>query len=270
MNALEKLRQGDLREAVEAAKLTVRDKPADGDARSLLCQLFCFQHDWERADKQFEILGQQHADLKVGVSLLRQLIRAEIARSQTFTEGRVPEVMVAPDEIMQRQLSSLVEHREGNHQQSLELISQALEEAPALSGSINQQSFESVRNLDDLTHSCFEILTTNGKYYWLPLNEIRKIEFRAPELLQDQIWRSANIEMTDGFEGEVYVPVRYVLRPDSHQENDDAINLGRRTDWLGDEAEPVMGAGQVMFLFGDEAVPILEIETLVFDSAEGE
>lgn len=264
MNALEKLRQGDLDGAIKDAKVVVRDKPADADARGLLCQLFCFQGDWERADKQFEILGQQHADLKVGVSLLRQLIRAEIARVQTFEEGRVPEVMVTPDELMQRQLNALVEKREGNDLKSLELVSLALDEAPALTGTVNDQAFENARNLDDLTHSCIEILTTNGKYYWLPLNQIRKMEFRAPELLQDQIWRSANIELSDGFEGEVYVPVCYVSRSEHTALADDAIKLGRRTEWLGGEAEPVAGMGQVMFLFGDEAVPMLELETLAF------
>ena len=91
MSAIDHLNAGNLEAAIADAKQLVRSNAADNASRELLAQLFCFAADWERADNQFDILGQQNADLMIGSKLLRQLVRAETARSQFYQEGRLPE-----------------------------------------------------------------------------------------------------------------------------------------------------------------------------------
>ena len=122
MKAIDLLNSGDLQAALAEAKQVVRSSPGVAEARSLLCQLFCFDNDWERADKQLEILGQQHTDLMVGISLLRQLVRGEIARKRFYSEGGLPEVLEKPDETMNLHLRALLENREGNRDQAVALL----------------------------------------------------------------------------------------------------------------------------------------------------
>ncbi len=73
-----------------------------------------------------------------------------------------------------------------------------------------------------------EALTGSGKYYWIPMERIESIEFRAPERPIDLIWRSMNISVLGGPEGEVYLPSLY---PDTAARGDNQLKLGRGTTW---------------------------------------
>jgi len=69
----------------------------------------------------------------------------------------------------------------------------------------------------------------------------------------------------DGPDGDVYLPVCYA----AEDPLSDAQRLGRETDWretpVGPDAPPlVRGAGQRVFLIGEEAVPIMELHSLRF------
>lgn len=48
---------------------------------------------------------------------------------------------------------------------------------------------------------------------------------------------------------------------------DDALQLGRATDWIGEDGELVQGRGLRTLLVGDDDVSIMEIETLSFTKA---
>src|SRR5262245_16784410 len=71
---------GKLTEAVQVALDAVKKNPTDTDRRGQLIELLCFSGDIERADKQLETIGQQDPRAQMGVSMLRQLVRAENAR----------------------------------------------------------------------------------------------------------------------------------------------------------------------------------------------
>ena len=91
MSIVEMIQANKLSDAIAASKEVVRDKPTDISARSVLCQLFCFEGDWERADTQLATIAQQDPEMLVGVGLIRQLMRGEVAREQFFGEGATPE-----------------------------------------------------------------------------------------------------------------------------------------------------------------------------------
>jgi type VI secretion system protein ImpE len=119
--------------------------------------------------------------------------------------------------------------------------------------------------LDDLTSSFLEVITSTGKYFWVPLEKIQRLEFRPPRLTRDLIWRSAQIEVAGGPDGEVYIPVLYPTAP---PESDPQLLLGRGTEWIGGKGAPVRGIGQRTFLVGDSDRPILELGELVFLQSE--
>src|SRR5690348_15435348 len=93
MNAHEQFDAGHLNDAVTAALEEVKKAPADTGKRGFLAELLCFTGDLERADKQLDALGHQDPKVMVGVALFRQLIRAEQARQQFYSEGRLPEFL---------------------------------------------------------------------------------------------------------------------------------------------------------------------------------
>jgi type VI secretion system protein ImpE len=115
--------------------------------------------------------------------------------------------------------------------------------------------------LDDGFASVFEILTVSGKYCWVPGEQVAALELRPPQGPRDLLWRQARITLgTDGLEGNVYLPAIYPLTETA----DAAARLGRSTTWHGGEGTPVRGVGQRMFLVGEQAMPIMDIETLSF------
>ena len=79
----------------------------------------------------------------------------------------------------------------------------------------------------------------------------------------DLIWRSAQVSVVGGPEGNIFVPVLYA---GSSEGTDHQLRLGRGTDWRGGEDGPVRGVGQRMWLMGDDAKPILQVHEIVFDA----
>jgi type VI secretion system protein ImpE len=256
---------GKLNDAIAAALEIVKQKPTDTDARGQLVELLFFTGDLERADKQLETLGQQDPKAQVGVSLLRQLVRAETARQQFYREGRVPEFLFEPTTALKLHLEASIAIREGKPAVALEKLAEAESSRAAMRGTCNGQPFDEFRDLDDFCAPFWEVLTSTGKYYWIPLERVEFAEFRAPERPKDLLWRRCNLKVLDGPEGEVYIPALYA---GTHQVEDDGLRLGRGTDWISQENAPVRGIGQRMFLVGDQDRSVMELDELRFELKE--
>lgn len=265
MTVKELLLSGKLQEAVQEATNTVRQKPFDVDARSLLVECLILAGELERADKQLDTIAYQHPETLAGVALLRQLIRAETARQQFYTEGRIPDFIDKPAEDVEELLRASIFLREGEIPSAQEIYEKVEDQRVASKGSCNGEPFEDFRDLDDRLGSVIEVLTSTGKYYWVPISNIRKIEFRPIERPLDLKWRRAFMETTrDDLEGEIYIPGIYFNQEKSEEDN---VKLGRITDWQGSEEEPYRGIGQRMFLVGDDAVNLTELQSLEFEHA---
>lgn len=264
MNVRELLQTGHLTEALEAAVADVKKNPTDLGRRFLLAEMLCFSGDFERADKQLETIVQQATEGTVRVAQIRQLLRAEISRHQFFQEGRLPEFVSEPSPSLRLHLDASIAIREGQLAEAAQLLEQAESLRPTVSGRLNGKPFDDFRDLDDLTAGFFEVLTSTGKYYWVPTETVTSIEFEKPERSVDLMWRTAQISVTDGPEGTVFIPAIYA---GTTSLEDQQLKLGRRTDFVGGDASPVRGLGQRSFLAGDDAIDILQIEQIEFDTA---
>ena len=254
---------GRLQDALAAVTDKVKQKPTDLSSRGFLIELLCFQGELERADRQLEALSQQDPTLAVGVALVRQLIRAEQARQQFFSDGRMPEFLGLPNPLMQQVLQASIALRENKVDEAARLLDEVETKRPRVAGTCDGKPFADLRDLDDLTGPVMEMLTNNGKYYWVPWDSVELIEFRKPERPRDLQWRRARVVVRDGPDGEVHLPALYA---GSHQAADERLKLGQMTDWRGGQGAPVLGAGQRMLLVGDEDKPFLEISELKFDA----
>lgn len=257
---------GDLTGAIEAMNAEVRAHPADLNARGFLAELLCFAGNLDRADVMMEAVSRQDSDNSIGVALFRQQLRAALARQQTFTEGRAPEMLDQPTEHMRLSLQALASLRAGDTREAADLCAQAEAIRPPISGTHDDTPFDDMRDVDDITAGILEVLTSTGKYYWVPMEAVREIEFRPVEKTRDLLWRRAHVVVTNGPEGEVYIPAIYPWAADP---SDQQALLGRSTDWLGgeDATSPVRGIGQRMYLVGNAGVPILDMGAFIFAGA---
>jgi type VI secretion system protein ImpE len=259
MTASELYQAGQLNDAVAAATQAVKARPADFSARWLLCELLCFSGDVTRADLQLDLLAQQDASVLPMTSMFRHLIRAEQARQQFYADGRVPEFLDKPSEELSLRLEASIRLREKALPEAAALLEKAEALRTPVKGTCDGLAFADFRDLDDLTSSFFELLTANGKYYWIPFSRVESIEFAAPERAKDLIWRSAKINVHDGPDGQVYIAALY---HGTHANADQRVRLGRATEWS--EGPVIRGSGQREFLIGEEAKPIMQIGTITF------
>ena len=261
MTSGELFQAGKLTEAIQAALEAVKKQPTDIDRRGQLIELLCFAGDLDRADKQLETIGQQDPDAQVGVSMLRQLVRAENARQQFYSDGRLPEFLGEPTEALKLHLAASIAVREGNHADAAAKLAEAESIRKPVTGRCDGEPFDNLRDLDDLCAGLFEVLTSTGKYYWVPMERVELIEFRAPERPKDLLWRRCNMKVQDGPEGEVFIPAIYA---GTHKSGDDQLRLGRGTEWVEAADSLVRGQGQRMFLVGKSDLSIMQMKEVIF------
>lgn len=249
---------GELDQAVEAALETVRSRPSDAGARWMLCELMCLRGEFDRAEKHLATLSDQQPDMASQVALFRQLVRAALTRRDVFESGAAPELLEPATPVIERTLKLLLSIREGEDCSGrLEEIEEA---SPVVSGTCNGAEFTGVRDLDDVSAHVAEVMTSTGKYFWIPYDCIEELEFAKPERPRDLIWRQVHMTVRGGPDGEVYWPCLY---PGTERLEDNALRLGRATDWT-ESSGVVRGTGLRMMLWGEEDRPVLELEKVVF------
>jgi type VI secretion system protein ImpE len=259
LSAKECFETGDLAGAIEAQNAEVRKNPGDIARRGFLAELLTFTGQLDRADKMLDVLSKQAPEAAMGISTFRQLVRGEQARQQCFGEGRVPEFLGEPPAHLQLYLRATVLLREGNAEEAVRVLTEAEATRPHPKGTCNGKPFDDLRDIDDLTAGFFEVITTTGKYYWVPIERVELADFRKPERARDIGWRRVHMIVADGTDGEVFMPTIY---PAADMDLDDRARLGRFTDWTGGDGMPVRGIGQRTFLVGEDSLPIMEIDKI--------
>lgn len=262
LHAKELLEAGNLSEAIQAMNEDVKKHPTDVQRRGFLAELLCAGGRLDRADAQLEVIVQQEPKAAVSAALLRQLIRAETARRDFYAAGRLPEFLDVPPTYVQSCIEASIHMREKRPDEAMRLLERAEEQRPRPKGTCNGKPFDDLRDLDDMTAGVFEVLTSTGKFYWIPVERARSIEFRKPERLGDLVWRRAAMSVASGPDGEVFLPATYCA---AGADLDDRTLLGRVTEWRGGDGAPMRGIGQVSFLVGEESVPIMQLDSVDFE-----
>src|ERR1700744_380383 len=202
-------RAGKLDDAIAAAQAALRKSPTDLNARVLLGELLAFVGNLERADVVLDAASAIDPTTAMVVAEFRQLIRADMARRQLFRDGRVPEFLSDPTETQRLQLAALVVLRGGDLARAANQANAAAAVRPRASGHQVDTAFDDWRDADDLLAGSFEVLTTTGKYFWIPTERVVTLEFHAPKRPRDLLWRRVSMSVSEGPDGEVYIPTVY-------------------------------------------------------------
>lgn len=260
------LHQNRLDDAIAAQVDVVRNKPTDADGRALLAELLCLAGQWERADKQLDLIGTQQPGLAVGVALFRQQIRGAMARDEVFAKGAVPEMIGGATEPLQAVLSALLDLRDGGQESASATLKAAEARRVPLTGTCDDKPFDDLRDGDDLCAGLLEVISSTGKYFWVPLDRVAELQFEKPKTLRERIWRQASLSVREGPDGIVYIPAFYPVlagRTPTVEER-----LGRLTDWVELGGGAMVGLGLRTFLVGEHGVTIDEIGHLAVNAPQ--
>lgn len=269
MSAKDLIDAGRLAEAIEATTAEVRARPTDVRARTTLFELLCYNGDWDRATRQLTALGGPDSDpkLQAGVQVYHELIDAERKRTALLTDGLRPRFLLAPPPEVVARLDALACLREGRIEDAREAIRRAEDHHTPTSGDADGLRFADIRDSDDLLAPVLEVFTRAG-YFWIPWSQVQYLDIEPPTRLRDLLWAPAKLASHDGQLGEVFLPSLY---PGTGQDPDEAIKLGRKTDWVeeGDGAV-VRGRGRKLLFLDDEARTLADLRSLRFDLAASE
>jgi type VI secretion system protein ImpE len=261
-------REGNLADALTAANAAVRKTPADIGARVLLAELLVFAGNIERADVVLDACADLDPTAALVVAEFRQLLRGETARRQLFSDGRVPEFLGEPTAAQRLSLAAVVALRNGDTHEAGKCAAEAEAARVHPNGIAGGAAFDDMRDADDLLASCFEVITTTGKYFWIPPQRVVLLEFHPMKRPRDLYWRRASMQVADGPDGDVYLPTIYPPVANAAAELTDALRLGRATDWSqAGEGGPMRGIGAVTLLVGDETLTWLEMDKVNFQAA---
>jgi type VI secretion system protein ImpE len=260
MTAEELLKAGHLLAAVEQLNQEVRSRPTDTQRRTFLFELLCFAGDYQRAERQLDVLSRHSAMAEIGVQVYRHILAAERARQRLFSEGVQPTFLFSPPSYVHLHLEAL--HQLCNHQpaEAVALLEQSQRSQPPLQGSLAGQPFSEWRDGDDLLAPFLEVIVHNT-YVWLPFEQIKHLHITTPKRLRDLLWVPATLEAHAGPVGEVFLPVLY---PDSYRHADERVRLGRMTDWIDMGEGVTLGAGQHLFFIAGQDKGILEVRDIEF------
>ncbi|MGI8787338.1 MAG: type VI secretion system accessory protein TagJ [Pyrinomonadaceae bacterium] len=251
---------GNLNGAMETALNVVKKNPNDAKARTFLFELACFAGNWERAEKQLDVIGHQDNVAMIGALIFRQNIKAERDRLKLFSDSQKPEFLMPPPDYVIGLLMANNRLREGNFEEARKLLDTVEEERPAFACKVNGAEVEDFRDYNDLTSCIFEVIVKDT-YIWLPMEHVERIEFIAPKSLRDLFWLQAKVETVNGTNGEMFFPALYA---NSFKSDNDQVRLGRMTDWRDVGSEIYIGEGMRMFWFNGQDKPLLELNEIEF------
>jgi type VI secretion system protein ImpE len=253
MTASELYQAGQLAEAIAAQVDEVRSHPADQSRRLFLFELLAFAGDLDRARKHLDALHFDEPELALATQRYHMVLDAEQARRKLF-QGVPPGHLAEPSEHLKLRWLAVEALRHDRPAEAVELLDRATEAMPTITGHLNGTPFDEMRDIDDLFAGVLEVFSKNA-YYWVPLELIQNVSMNAPKFPRDLLSIPARLTLRDGSTGEVFLPALY---PGTHTHTDDAIKLGRLTDWNAVENGPVLGVGQHTYLVDEGDMGLID------------
>jgi type VI secretion system protein ImpE len=236
MTPLALYREGRLREAIKALGEELRSNPLDAKRRTFLFELLLFAGEFDRAEKQLDLLAGANAEAAAGTLLYRSALHAERTRQAMFANGETP----------------------------------SQKEGTVYPGTWNESQFSAMFDADPRIGPNLEVFIA-GSYTWIPIHYLRRLEIEPPLNLRDLVWAQARVETSSDFRlqdlGEVLLPV---LCPLSYRHAEESVQLGRESAWEADETYGQLPYGVKMMDVDGSDVPLLQMRSVVWTAPEKE
>jgi len=227
---------GRLESAIEALGSELRDAPTDAHRRTFLFELLSFAGQYDRAEKQLDVLARGGTDSELAVLPYRAALQAERVREHMFATGDFPSGL-APTPV---------------------------------AGTLNGRSFASIEDADARVGARLEVMA-GGRYLWIPFAYLESVRLDPPRMLRDLRWTPARVTTNASVRemelGEVLLPA---LSPGAWRLDDPELRLGRAADWEELADGSFAPAGQKLLRVDGELVPLLEVRELTVTATESD
>ena len=237
------LQQEQLEESLKQLQDQVRKDPANAKLRVFLFQLLAILGRWDRALTQLNVAGDLDAANLLMVQTYREAILCEALRSKVFAGAASPLIFGDPQQWVALLVEALRLDAEGHSQEAMTLRNQSFELAPATPGTFNGVNFKWIADGDSRLGPVLDAIV-NGRYYWIPYQQIRAIEIEEPTDLRDVVWMPALFTWANGGSSTGLIPTRY---PGSETSKDPKLQLARKTEWKEIFEGAYFGLGQRVF-----------------------
>ena len=258
MTAAELVRAGFLDEALPALQTEIRNKPEDSRLRIFLFQLNCLLGRMDKALTQLQVIASLDAESMLMAQIFRPVITCELLRREVSAGKRTPLLFGEPLDWVGLLVRANELIAQGEFLAAAELRNQAFDAAPASTGQINGEPFQWLADADSRFGPMLEAFI-EGKYYWVPLCRVQKIESEKPSDLRDLVWLPVQFTWTNGGAAPGHIPARY---PGTEDSPDGKLRLARGTDWKQAEGETFLGLGQRVLATDAKEYPLLECRTI--------
>lgn len=258
MRAEDLIREGNLADALLDLQEHIRNQPDNGKYRIFLFQLLAVLGQWDRALNQLNIIGDIEKDAWPLVHMYRDALHCEALREDIFSGRRKPLVLGEPPQWLALLLESLRFLEEGKFDEARTLREQAFDQAPGKSGAINGQPFAWIADADSRLGPAMELIM-NGRYYWVPFEQLREFSATAPTDLRDLVWLPVELTLINGGQAFGLMPARY---PGSEKAPDVSIQMARKTEWLEITEGIYQGLGQRMLTTDQQEYPLFDIRSI--------
>jgi len=276
MNSALDLKGRSLADTLTELQQRVRQAPGDAALRTFLFQLLAVLGQWERAIVQLGVAGELDVSRLAMVQMYREALKCEALRRDVFAGKRSPVVFGDPEPWVALLLESLKRSAEGAYDRAAALRDEAFEAAPTTAGrTIDVHArgegdeppagapFEWLADADSRLGPVIEVIVL-GRYMWVPVHRIRRIDIEPPADLRDLVWAPAHFEWANGGEAVGLIPTRY---PGTESAEDDGLRLARRTEWQEVAPGTFHGLGQRMWSTDAGELALLELRRIEFDTA---
>lgn len=262
MNAEQLIKNGKLKDGLAALQQEVRAKPDDQRLRIFLFQVNCVLGQWEKALNQLQVLSSLSTETMMLAQIFQPVLACEMLRREVFAGKRTPLIFGKPMEWIGMLIQANELLAKGQAAAAAPLREQAFEAAPATSGTRNGGPFEWIADADSRLGPLLEAIV-DGKYYWIPFCRIKKLYVPKPSDLRDLVWAPVQFIWANGGEASGHIPCRY---PGTENSSDDALRLGRKTEWSAPADGVNLGLGQRVLATDVEDLPLLECGSIELQS----
>jgi type VI secretion system protein ImpE len=272
MPAIDALRTGDLAQALADLQNDVRSSPDDPRHRVFLFQLLAVLGNWDRANAQLDVVSSLDPGAIAMVRTYESVLQCEVFRQGVFAGERTPPILGDPEPWIAKLVESLRLSAGGDHNAAQKLRADAYEEAPTCGGSLKfaassdpeagttSAAFEWLADADSRLGPMLEAVV-NGRYYWVPIHRLKRVDLEEPQDLRDLVWLPAHFMLANGGEIVAMIPTRYA---GSEMQDDSQIRLARRTEWRETTEGVYEGLGQRILVTDADEYPLLNVRQIQF------
>ncbi len=265
MEAKELIRAGKLGEARTFLVSEVKARPADPGVRTLLFQVMALLGEWDKAERQLDVLAAQDVATEIGVQTYKNILSTERQRCEVFEFKRRPSLLPSTPPYLELVFALWERLNRRDIDEASELQYKIDAARPTISGRCNDRPFTGFCDTDAYLAPFFEAMV-HDRYVWIPMEYVRELLLPEPKTLLDTIWAPAHVTTWEGLTMQCTLPVMYPL---SFAHRADQVKMGRITEWAHIGGLFSRGVGQHVFQAGDEEIGLLEIREIRFSIAEG-